>query len=93
MLRGLLERRVRPPSVDERLRRRSVPSETSQPLIIDTVRFAGHLYLWTKILRFVRISECGETRRKRESSRKRLTVMLYLFPAIAILLVFLQVIT
>ena len=37
--------------------------------------------------------ECGETRRKRESSRKRLTVMLYLFPAIAILLVFLQVIT
>ena len=38
-------------------------------------------------------SECGEPRRKRESSRKRLTVMLYLFPAIAILLVFLQVIT
>ena len=38
-------------------------------------------------------SECGETRRKRESSRKRLTVMLYLFQAIAILLVFLQVIT
>tara|TARA_Y100001970_G_scaffold282156_1_gene394436 strand:- start:1192 stop:1407 length:216 start_codon:yes stop_codon:yes gene_type:complete len=55
MLRGLLERRVRPPSVDERLRRRSVLSETSQPLIIDTVRCAGHLYLWTKILRFVRI--------------------------------------
>ena len=38
-------------------------------------------------------SECAETRRKRESSRKRLTVMLYLFPAIAILLVFFQVIT
>ena len=38
-------------------------------------------------------SECGETRRKRESSRKRLTVMVYVFPAIAILLVFLQVIT
>tara|TARA_B100000427_G_scaffold86041_1_gene70598 strand:- start:3012 stop:3227 length:216 start_codon:yes stop_codon:yes gene_type:complete len=55
MLRGLLERRVRPPSVDGRLRRRSALSETSQLLIIDTVRFAGHLYLWTKILRFVRI--------------------------------------
>ena len=34
--------------------------------------------------------ECAEKQRKRVSSRKRLTVMLYLFPAIAILLVFLQ---
>ena len=34
--------------------------------------------------------ECAEKQRKREGSRKRLTVMLYLFPAIAILLVLLQ---
>ena len=34
--------------------------------------------------------ERAEKQRKRESSRKRWTVMLYLFPAIAILLVFLQ---
>ena len=33
---------------------------------------------------------CIRDRRKREGSRKRLTVMLYLFPAIAILLVLLQ---
>lgn len=36
-------------------------------------------------------TECAEKQRKRESSRKRLTVMLYLFPGIAILLVMLQV--
>lgn len=34
---------------------------------------------------------CIENNKKRESSRKRLTVMLYLFPGIAILLIFLQV--
>ena len=31
-------------------------------------------------------TECAEKQQKRESSRKRLTVMLYLFPGIAILL-------
>ena len=31
-------------------------------------------------------AECAEKQQKRESSRKRLTVMLYLFPGIAILL-------
>ena len=36
--------------------------------------------------------ECAEKQKKRETSRKRLTVMLYLFPGIAILLVMLQVI-
>ena len=36
-------------------------------------------------------AECAEKQQKRESSRKRLTVMLYLFPGIAILLVMLQV--
>ena len=36
-------------------------------------------------------AECAEKQQKRESSRKRLTVMLYLFPGIAILLVLLQV--
>mgnify|MGYP001307251925 FL=1 len=35
-------------------------------------------------------AECAEKQQKRESSRKRLTVMLYLFPGIAILLVLLQ---
>ncbi len=34
---------------------------------------------------------CAENQQKREASRKRLTVMLYLFPGIAILLVLLQV--
>jgi predicted nucleic acid-binding Zn ribbon protein len=34
--------------------------------------------------------ECIENNKKRESSRKRLTIMLYLFPGIAILLIFLQ---
>jgi predicted nucleic acid-binding Zn ribbon protein len=34
---------------------------------------------------------CAEKQQKREASRKRLTVMLYLFPGIAILLVLLQV--
>jgi predicted nucleic acid-binding Zn ribbon protein len=33
---------------------------------------------------------CAEKQEKREASRKRLTVMLYLFPGIAILLVMLQ---
>ncbi len=33
---------------------------------------------------------CAEKQQKREASRKRLTVMLYLFPGIAILLVLLQ---
>jgi len=33
---------------------------------------------------------CMENNKKRESSRKRLTIMLYLFPGIAILLIFLQ---
>jgi len=33
---------------------------------------------------------CMENNEKRESSRKRLTIMLYLFPGIAILLIFLQ---
>ena len=36
-------------------------------------------------------TECAEKQQKRESSRKRLTVMLYLFPGIAILLVLLDV--
>ncbi len=36
-------------------------------------------------------AECAEKQQKRESSRKRLTIMLYLFPGIAILLVLLQV--
>jgi len=36
-------------------------------------------------------AECAEKQQKREASRKRLTVMLYLFPGIAILLVLLQV--
>ena len=36
-------------------------------------------------------AECAEKQQKREASRKRLTVMLYLFPGIAILLVMLQV--
>jgi len=35
-------------------------------------------------------AECAEKQQKREASRKRLTVMLYLFPGIAILLVLLQ---
>tara|TARA_B100001175_G_scaffold90931_1_gene76751 strand:+ start:17542 stop:17868 length:327 start_codon:yes stop_codon:yes gene_type:complete len=35
-------------------------------------------------------SACIENNEKRESSRKRLTIMLYLFPGIAILLIFLQ---
>ena len=35
-------------------------------------------------------AECAEKQQKRESSRKRLTIMLYLFPGIAILLVLLQ---
>jgi len=35
--------------------------------------------------------ECEETQKKREKSRKRLTVMMYLFPAIAIFLVILEV--
>ncbi len=36
---------------------------------------------------------CIENNKKRESSRKRLTIMLYLFPGIAILLIFLQLMT
>ena len=36
-------------------------------------------------------TECAEKQQKRESSRKRLTVMLYLFPGIAILLVLLEI--
>ena len=36
-------------------------------------------------------AECAEKQQKREASRKRLTVMLYLFPGIAILLVLLNV--
>ena len=35
--------------------------------------------------------ECGETQINREKSRKRLTVMLYLFPAIAVLFVILEI--
>ena len=35
-------------------------------------------------------ADCVEKRAKQEKARSRLTVMLYLFPAIAILLVFLQ---
>ena len=35
-------------------------------------------------------AECAEKQQKREASRKRLTVMLYLFPGIAILLVVLS---
>ena len=34
--------------------------------------------------------DCIENNKKRESSRRRLTIMLYLFPGIAILLIFLQ---
>ena len=35
--------------------------------------------------------DCEETQKKREKSRKRLTVMMYLFPAIAIFFVILEI--
>ena len=55
-----------------------------------TARWAGPQSRSTPTPPICSDEECAEKQKKREGSRKRLTVMLYLFPAIAILLVLLQ---
>ena len=61
-------------------------------LRIGTARYVGRQFHSSAEPPVCSDEECESTYGKREASRKRLTIMLYLFPAIAILLALLTAI-